>query len=270
MAMWTPKGTVLAALVCLGGPPTGWGQDQLEAFAEPYRTVQVASSNPGLIAAVHVREGARVKAGDLLVELDSESLELAQAIAMVRRDASGRKNAAETELAVRVQRRKKLEGLQANGNASQEEVDRGRADEQIAEATLLTVQEELQAAALEVDRIAHQIERQRVRSPIDGRVTRILHEPSEYLSMNQPGVATLVQLDPLRIVVFVPVTCIDSVVEGEQLPIDFPELQISRKATVEYVAPLADAESGTIEVQLTVLNPRESIRGGTRCWVQLP
>jgi hypothetical protein len=152
-----------AALVWLGGLPTGWGQDQLEAFTEPYRTVQVASSDPGDHRRRPCSRGSSGEGGDLLVELDSESLELAQAIAKVRRDASGRKNAAETELAVRVQRRKKLEGLQANGNASQEEVDRGRADEQIAEATLLTVQEELQAAALEVDRIAHQIERQRVR-----------------------------------------------------------------------------------------------------------
>jgi RND family efflux transporter MFP subunit len=270
MTILAPKVLLLSTLAWLGGYAISFGEDAIDAFTEPYRTVEVAASDPGIIAVVHVREGARVQKGDSLVELDAEPLESALAIAQVRRDAAGRKNVAETEYAVRVQRRQKLESLQANGNASQEEVDRALADEQIAAGTLLTVQEELQAAALEVERIMRQIERRRVRAPIDGRVTRVFHEPSEYVSMNQPSVATLVQLDPLRVVLFVPVNQVDRVREGEQLSIHFPDLQSERTATIEYVAPLVDAESGTVEVQLAVPNPGETIRGGTRCHVQLP
>ena len=243
-------------------------QYETEGFAEPYRTVQVASPESGIVAAVHVREGSRVAKGDLLVELDTGALQIALQIAKSRRDAKGRLRAAEAELAVRSQRRAKLEGLRENGSASVEEVERAIADEEIAAASLMSVEEDGQANALEVDRIAEQIDRLRIRAPLAGRVTRVLREPSEHLSLSQPGVVTLVQLDPLRVVMFAPLVRVETIQEREKMTVRFPDLGREVAGTVEYVSPVSDAESGTVEVHLVVPNGDEAIRGGSRCIVR--
>lgn len=247
---------------------TALGEYVTEGFAEPYRTVQVASPEPGIVAEVHVREGSRVAKGDLLVELDTGTLEIALAIAKTRRDATGRQRAAHAELTLRAQRRAKLEELLAKGNASLEEVDRAIADEEIAAATLASVEEDRQANALEVDRIAEQIDRLRVRAPLDGRVTRVLREPSEHLSLSQPGVVTLVQLNPLRVVMFAPIVRIEAIQEKEKVTVRFTDLSRDVDGTVEYISPVSDAQSGTVEVHIVVPNGDESIRGGSRCSVR--
>ncbi len=38
-------------------------------------------------------------------------------------------------------------------------------------------------------------------------------------------------------------------------------------ATVESVAPVMDAKSGTVEVTVAIDNPNEQISSGARCWL---
>ena len=242
--------------------------DGWEGFAEPYQTVEVAAPEPGLITEVLVEEGARVQEGQSLLQQDVALLESALATAQVRRDATGRSSAAEVELALRKDRLQRLMKLFEKGSASREEVDRAEADVQIAEANLLTIQEEQKVYGLECKRIEMQIKRRAVRSPIDGVVIKRHYEPGESVSATDLTVATVIRIDPLRVVVYVPANSIDALAVNGKVKVRLQNHAEDEAGTVEYIAPVVDAQSGTIKVHVLVPNPQNRIRSGSRCTIR--
>jgi hypothetical protein len=76
-------------------------------------------------------------------------------------------------------------------------------------------------------------------------------------------VLTLVQLDPL-LAVF-PLTTV-----GQQVVIRFSNEDETATSTVEFISPVADAESGRVLVKICIRNPAGIYRSGTRCTLWLP
>ena len=48
-----------------------------------------------------------------------------------------------------------------------------------------------------------------------------------------------------------------------------PDLNQKVKGTVERIAPIMDAKSGTQEISVLIENPRERLRSGTRCLLNI-
>ena len=78
------------------------------------------------------------------------------------------------------------------------------ADLAVAEANVQAAREQHQLDGLECKKIEAMIERRTIRSPIDGYVLKIQKEEREFVSVNSASVATVVQLDPLRVVFSLP------------------------------------------------------------------
>ncbi len=180
-------------------------------------------------------------------------------------ESHGRLDAAVAERDLRKTRLGKLEALRPKGHATQEEVDRARADFEIAEANVLSAREQLAVDALEFKRTEALIERRTLRSPMDGIVTRIYREEREFIMASSPSVLTVVQLDPLRIVFSVPMVQSTSLQLGTTVPLALPDLHAKAEGTIEFVSPVVDAESGTVRVKVLLANPRGAYRSGIRC-----
>lgn len=153
---------------------------------EPIRDVNLGARISGYVTKVNFAEGAIVKEGDLLFEIDSESYgatvllrkaELAQAVAEFARAESylKRLNASDTR------------GItQADMDTAQSDVASGKARVEQAKASLLLA---------EID-FKHCL----IHAPMDGKIGRTVATVGDYVA---PAIGTLVrivQIDPIRVV----------------------------------------------------------------------
>ena len=113
------------------------------------------------------------------------------------------------------------------------------------------------------------IERRLVRSPIDGIVTQIHYDQGEFITPIAPTVATIVQLNPLRAVFNLPHATVGTLKAKSTISIRFPDDEQAAVGTIEFVAPIIDADSGTVRVKILIDNPKRAILAGRRCTVSL-
>ena len=165
---------------------TEW--DDFTGRLEPVETVDIRPRVSGAISAVRFKEGAIVRKGDPLFQIDDRPF-LAEAdrlrAELTRSRATVQRTASELQRAER---------LRAGNAMSLEEHDRRSAFAQEASAQVAAVEAALRAAQLNV-------EFSRMVSPIAGRVSRALVTEGNLVSSG-PGEATLmttvVSLDPIH------------------------------------------------------------------------
>src|SRR5688572_25242383 len=168
-----------------------------EGFTEPFRTVHVATSEVGLLQSLQVKVGSQVAQGQLLGMLDDDLQRAQLTIAEQQASARGRLRASEAERAVNERRYEKLSQLAKNGQASNEEIERAKANLEIAVAKLLVEQEELRLLELHLNRAKIALEKRSVRAPLAGVVAEVHRQVGEVVSPAAPQIVTLVELDPL-------------------------------------------------------------------------
>jgi len=235
-----------------------------DAFLEPSRIVDISSPYRGRIGAIHIREGDQVKTGQLLAELDTRVLKAQLASAGEAALFHGRLDSAKAMVSMREDRYAMLKELEKSGNARPQEMVRGRTDLIIARAELLGAREEQKLKKLEADIIRARIEENKLRSPVDGVVTKIYKEEAELIGgTEQQGFVTIVQLDPLQALFHLPPDIAANLTVGTVIIIEVDANPIS--AEVDFISPIINAQSGTIEVRLTIENNEHLLAGGRRC-----
>jgi RND family efflux transporter MFP subunit len=248
-------------------PETGTA-DQ-EAFAEPYRTIQVATADMTLIREVLVREGDAVEARQPLVKLDDELLKASLEIAKQNLASRGVLNSAEAELRLHSSRAEKFETLVRGGNARPEEFEKAQMEKAVSTARVLSAQETLAVRKLELERTQLELERKTVRSPLKGVVTKLHREVGEFVSPADPVVVTVVQLDPLLATFSLKPAQVSQLHVGHPVQVQFASVESPVNAEVEFVAPVTDARSGTVRVKVRIPNPNGECRSGDRCLLLL-
>jgi RND family efflux transporter MFP subunit len=236
-----------------------------EGFTEPYRKIDIGPSEPGLLAQVAVHEGDVVQAGQIVGTLECDVLQVSLEIAKAAMQSQGRIDSALAERDLHQARVEKLTQLLAAGHANREEVDRAKTELAVAEGNLQTAKDQQTVDKLEYKKTAAMIERRKLRSPIDGVVTRIYKDEQELVAGNAPTVLTVVQLNPLRVTFSVPTAQGLALKAGQSLPLVFPETSAKVTGKVEFVSPVTEAESGTVRVKVLIDNPGGAYRSGIRC-----
>lgn len=261
-------------LVCLvGSAPRGAAGSgsmlQFDGFVEPLEDIQVAALEIGNLQHVLVQVGDRVEAGDVIAVLDQSLQESAVAIARIHTSMRGQANAAKAERDLHLVRAEQLRRLRAEGLARPDEISRAEADLRIAEARLLTVEEELKLREAERQRYELQLDRRKVRAPIAGTVARIFRRAGEFVSPSDPSIVRLINTDQLVAVVNIPAEYAMPLSAGTAVRVHLATLRRTVPATIESVAPLIEGESGTVQVRILLPNPDRELRAGDRCTVTL-
>jgi multidrug efflux pump subunit AcrA (membrane-fusion protein) len=183
--------------------------------------------------------------------------------------AEGRLDAAQAELGLRRERLVKLKSLFVDGHARQEEILRAEAEVAVAEANVRTAREDLLTRKLEYDKLRIQYERRTVRTPVAGVVTMVHKQPGEFVAPNKPDVVTLVDLDSLLANFTVMGPQAEKMHVGDKIKVFIAAGNLTTEGLVEFVAPVTDAESGTVRVKIRIENSAGRFRSGERCKIRI-
>ncbi|MEK9610099.1 MAG: efflux RND transporter periplasmic adaptor subunit [Alphaproteobacteria bacterium] len=258
---------------------------------EPEYEVTVSSKIDGNIVAVPGREGASVKAGDVLVVLDKDTLpaQIAAARAEIqaaemalnaaREQSRGTLEeelaAAEANLAVakkRMEISKKL--AQQNFSAPLEQVQL-KADFENARVTLAKIRlkqnfqadievsqntARLEAARSNLSVLTSQLDDSTIVAPIDGRLETIHVDAGERLRRDQAA-ATILGMDRLSVVVAVPQTNVSRISIGDMVKVDIAGAG-THQGQVAKIASQTSAATRTFDVEITVPNDEGRLRAG--------
>jgi len=205
----------------------------LRGRTEALRQVEIRSETSGLIISDPLRRGASVQAGDRLCEVAPS----------VHKAALDEAQARMTEAEINF---RAASGLSESGFAT--------------EVRLANARAALQSAQAGVDRAVEEMARLVMHAPFDGFLET---DTAELGSLLQPGAlcATLIQLDPIKLVGFATEAQIDRL---EQNAPAGAQLASGREVlgSVSFIARSADAQTRTFRIEVTIPNPDGRIRDG--------
>lgn len=206
---------------------------QLRGRTEAARQVNVTSETTGLVNSEPLRKGAYVEAGQALCSLDP-----------------GTKQASLNEA------RARLAEADINERAATKLAEDGYASETRA----ISARAGLQAAQAGVERAEREIAELHITAPFAGLLES---DTAELGSLLQPGAlcANIIQLDPIKLVGFVPETLVSKVKVGARAGARLSGGQevIGR---VTFLSRSADPETRTFRTEVEVPNPDLSIGDG--------
>jgi RND family efflux transporter MFP subunit len=259
-------GRLLRALLGLlsGGVSAG----DFDCIIEPSRTVEVRAASEGLIEKIWVDRGDRVKAGQVLVTLDSGVERAATEAARYRSTMQGRIRTGESRVefsTVKYNRREKLAG---QSFISLHDRDEALTEKRLAESELIEAKDERRLAEIEFRRLSEQLRLRTIKSPVDGVVVdRLLNagELADNRDLRKP-ILRLADIGTLFVEVLMPIEAFGKLVLGQSAEV-LPEAPVGGRytATVKVIDRVHDAASGTFGVRLEMANPELKLPGGIKC-----
>lgn len=261
---------VAPALVCLAVTATSTKAQtsnayEFEGYTEPAQVIDVAIDETGTVEEVFVREGDFVEKGTPLLSLNSDLVNARIDLASQQMASIGRLKAAKAEVELTNQRLERIEQLQSTGHARQSEFARAVKEAEVANANLVSVQEDIESRQLEYQRLLAQKARRTVRAPISGFVTEVHREVGEFVAPNKPDVLKIVRLD--RLVARFAVNELDAQRLKLDAKVSMELVDHDKRVTgkVRFISPVTEAESGTVLIKVDFPNPRHEVRSGSRC-----
>ena len=247
----------------------------LRGRTEAARQVDMRAETSGQIISTPLRAGAIVTEGDLLCRLDpgTRAIALSEAQAGLR-EAATRLPEAEARVA---EARARLTEAEINDNAAERlsqggfasetrvaqataSVEAARAGVQAAVSGVESARSGIQSAEARVAAAENNLEQLEVRAPFSGILET---DSAEIGSLLQPGslCATIIQLDPIKLVGFVPETIVDRVKLGA---VAGARLASGREVVgrVSFLSRSADPSTRTFRVDVEVPNADFSISDG--------
>jgi len=257
--------------------------------------VEVKAKVPGTVAQLAVKEGDRVKAGQLLARLDNKTLcfDLVRSRADLRASVERTSGGSPQLAALRAARDsisadvklaeaelKRAEGLTEKGAMAHDELDRRRerlnklhAEWAAADARVRSLEIDLRAerervGAVEGSLVAQNADAE-VRAPLDGTVIRRQVELGEAVVQNQP-LFTVGNTDHLLLEVKVDEADVGRVRIGQQVLVDLYAFA-SRVVTgrVAELYPDADRATKTFLAKVELTAPPEGLRSGMSAEVNI-
>jgi macrolide-specific efflux system membrane fusion protein len=240
---------------------------------------EVPAQEAGQVTGVAVREGQRVKQGNVLAQIDDEVARLAAAAAQLQFEIAEAK--ATNEVRMRYAK-KALEVSEAELRRSTESVE--RFPKSVSESQLdverLTVQKnrleleqamhEQQVAKLEMKSKDHertaarsQVLRRRIAAPFDGVVVQVRIRQGEWAEAGQQALR-IVNVDTLKAEGFVQSARASAELKGRpvQLTIELGDKPASFAGTIVFVSPEVDPITGQVRVWAEIDNKDGRLRPG--------
>ena len=228
----------------------------IEWQTRPSADIMMRYVMPGRVAKVLVKDGDRVKPGDVLVELDDEAerLKLKQLKAIA--DDELHVKAPNPQHQQQKADPKKLEWAGMDGAPTEWEIEHQRLEVKIGEWSLEKTKFNRDRAQDDYLQAKVQVDRMAMKSPTAGRVEFVYVEAGE--SVEALGdVVRLVKIDPLWADVPVPLVQVRRLKLGNTLQVLFPGTDgASVAGKIIHVAGVADPAAETLMIRVEVPNPK--------------
>jgi RND family efflux transporter MFP subunit len=234
------------------------GVYEVSGAAQPFRTSRLSAKGSGILRSIRVREGDRVKAGQLLCQLDTTDIQIrAQSAAVAHAQA-----------------------LEALRNA-RSDLDRAGAlfdagvlpDQTIEKAHLAVRIADLQVQAAKVGmRMTQQaLADASLLAPFGGVVTKVLAEEGQMITQMPPVIIfILADTDTLEVKVPIPERKLARVKVGAPVVVSLPAVGVERAAKVDRIAEVVDPMTRSTEAVIRLDNRDRALAAGLFAKVRFP
>ena len=245
---------------------------RFNCLIEPYETVDLGTSVPGVIDNIRVGRSARVQAGQALVSLAAPLEEIAVEIAQEQANLRDQIETMSVRLDYAQRKFDRSQELYKNKVIPFHLLDEAETELRIATLDLRQARNQQRLAKIEITRARQALALRTIHSPITGVVVKRFKSVGEFVK-EQP-IMRLAQLDPLRVEVVLPLSMHGQVTTNMDANV-FPEIPLNGQfqtytAKVEVVDQVIDAASATFGVRLILANPEQLIPGGLGCKIEFP
>ncbi len=212
----------------------------LRGRTEPKRRVTVTAETEGLVISEPVEKGETVERGEVLCRLDpgSRPAELREA-------------------------RARLDEARVQAEAAERLADQGFSPENTRAARRAA----LEAAQAQVERIELDIARLEMHAPFDGILEEDSAETGARLGIGG-ACATLADLSEIKVAGFVSELAVDRISVGQSTDVRLVN-DMTAEGRISFIAPVADMETRTYEVEVTLPNPERRIRAGMTAEIEI-
>jgi len=264
------RSTVVAMVAMLGAvSPASAAGDTYECLIEPVQVVELRSPVEGLIDKVNVRRGDLVKAGQVLVTLQSDVERTTVELARYRARMTGTVAAARDRLDYSRRKLERQSKLHNEHFVAAQVRDEAETEMRLAESELHAAIESQELAKREYQRAVALLEQRSLRSPFDGVVMDRMLNPGDLAESGtgRKPILLLAQIDPLRVDVVLPSEAYGRLKVGMRGQVAPEGFAGHYPAKVTVVDPVMDAASATFRVRLELPGKAGSPPGGVRCQV---
>jgi HlyD family secretion protein len=241
--------------------------EPIVGFTQPAKTIELAASQTGTLAALSAKRGDRVRKGQVLGSLDSDVLQARRDLAAAKANSQATVKSAQIKRARAQQHYEKLQQLHVEGHGGKRELQLSASDLELAETALEAAREEATISQLSLKQIEAEIRQRQLISPTNGIVTDVAREIGEFVAASEPTVITIADLSRLRVRFYPPTTIAETMHPGDQVKIRFLHSNDLILAHIDVVSPVIDADSNTIAIDVLIENETRAIplRSGRRC-----
>lgn len=215
----------------------------------PQRQAQVASQVSGRVVAVMTRPGDAVRAGDVLLQLDTESLRIQL------NQQTSTAEATSAQLVLADSQLARTRDLIERGLTASSGLEEAQAGADALRANLAALQGQVEAARIALTNAT-------LKSSMAGIVSERSVEPGQSVQAGSP-LLTIVDLDSLDLIGAAPVGASAQIKPGQSVNISIEGLPGQRfTGTVERVNPVAAAGTRTVPIYIALDNAQRLLRGG--------
>jgi RND family efflux transporter MFP subunit len=244
--------------------------------------VELAFDDAGIVQHIRISPGNLVQKGDLLGVLDVTDAELE--VRRVRAELEMAKLKADNDLSIQLSikalgvaatevTRAEKSNLKYKGTVSETEIDRLKLAREEAELQIQQAKHDQNYSHLQVrlketelDIAQHNLERRQLRSPINGVVVKVEHQPGERAHPDQPF-CRIIRMDRLRAEGFIHAEA-GNVAIGQKVLVSNPVSPTDEtqqiEGTITFVDPEIDTITGQFRVWAELANPNGVLKPGQR------
>lgn len=237
-------------------------QTHVQGAARPASSAELRPLVAGIIAEVHVSEGQRVAAGDVLVTLDDRLEQAKRRIADLEANRKAELARAASQLAQAERQLSRLRSALERKAISEFELEEQLAVVEQARAARDAQLEALQLAESRRLLVDEELRRLRICAPFDGVITQVHQKIGTSVDPTVP-VISVVNLESLEIELFAPVTQFGELKVGHSVELVALE-PVNRTLTAQVisVSPVIDSASATFRCLLHVQNDDLALPAG--------
>jgi RND family efflux transporter MFP subunit len=250
----------LALGALLARPWAAGAAEAIKAITAPSEDLTLSFTRAGRLAKVLVRQGRKVRAGELLAQLDDSVEQKQLALLKARADNTAAIRAAQ----LKCQRTKavldKVQNAYTSKAAPQRELEDAQFEAAMAEIDVAAAQLEHEQDVGKYEQARLDLDRMRLTSPADGEIERVIAKAGESVNALAP-VLRLVNVDPLWIDTPVPLDIGRRLAAGGKALVQLPGQAAPAEGKVIHVSRVADPASETLEVRIELPNPSTRLAG---------
>ncbi len=231
---------------------------EVSGVAAAARTATLASQGQGVLRSIKVREGDRVKAGQLLAVLDTTDLSIrAQSAQVAHEQALAALANARDDMA----RANQLYDAGALPDQPMEKVKLG----------LKMAELQVQAAQVGVRMAQQAMSDATVRAPFAGVISKVLAEEGNYITVMPPSpIFILSDTDHLEVRASVPERKLSILRKNMPVVVTLPSVNITRDATIDRLSDVIDPMSRSLDIVIRIDNTDHALPAGLFAKVSFP